>query len=702
MTRSNLHPRLITFITLIVVATASTAADRKPITHESLWMMKRVGSPAVSPDGKLVIVDVQEPAYDDKNEVSDLWIMPSDGTSTPRRLTATKGGESDAAWSPDSRRIAFVARRDGDEVNQIYILDLGGGDPIRITSLPLAPRSPRWSPDGKSVAFQMSAYPGTTDEASNKKAAEAEKNQKYNVRVYTSFPIRRWDRWLDNTQTHLWVVPSDGGASRDLLAGSKLVAAHGFSGGGGSGSRDSLDPAWTPDGRSLIIVATTDSDRSAISSVSTSLYQVSLSGGEPKKLTSGTTSYSSPAFAPNGSLLCFDQSNDYGKIYALDDIGCSPWPAANVTETTRTLTAGFDRSVGEFALTADSSSVYFTAEDSGLVKLYSVAASGGKVSEAIGPKTGVYSGLSIPAKSSSPILIANWGSAINPTEVVRIDPAMGSHRLLTQFDVAEAEKIDWAPLQHFTFTASSGRKVHSMIALPPNFDPRKKYPLFVLIHGGAANMWRDQISYRWNYHLLAKPGFVVLATDYRGSTGYGEQFSLDILHDPLKGPAQDINDAADEAIRRFSYIDRSRQCAGGASYGGHLTNWLEATNDGRYKCLVSHAGLSSLQTQWGTSDGNYHRELEIGGPAWEGNPLWIDQSPMHYAGKFKTPILMSVGEHDFRVPMNNTLEMWAALQRMQVPSRLLIWPDANHWILKAEDSRVFYSEVAEWLKKYLQ
>jgi len=237
--------------------------------------------------------------------------------------------------------------------------------------------------------------------------------------------------------------------------------------------------------------------------------------------------------------------------------------------------------------------------------------------------------------------------------------------------------------------------------LPPGFDPAKKYPLFVLIHGGHANMWRDQITLRWNYHLLAHPGYVVLLTDYRGSTGYGEAFTLDIAGDPLRGPANDINRAADEAIKRFPYIDASRQAAGGASYGGHLTNWLEATTT-RYKCLVSHAGLSSLQTQWGTSDAIYNREVMMGGPFWENTKTWLDQSPVAYAKDFKTPMLLSVGENDFRVPMNNTLEMYAVLQRMRVPARLMVWPDENHWILKPENSRVFYREVAAWLAKWLK
>jgi dipeptidyl aminopeptidase/acylaminoacyl peptidase len=238
------------------------------------------------------------------------------------------------------------------------------------------------------------------------------------------------------------------------------------------------------------------------------------------------------------------------------------------------------------------------------------------------------------------------------------------------------------------------------MVLPPGFDASKKYPLLVSIHGGPANMWRDEISLRWNYHLLARPGYVVLLTNYTGSTGFGEKFARDIQQDPFAGPANEINDAADEAIRRFSFIDGSRQAAVGASYGGHLINWLQATTT-RYRCLVAHAGLVDSEAQWGTSDTIYERELAYGGPPWEPTETWLQQNPIRRAANFKTPILLSGGERDFRVPLNNTLENWSALQRMKVPSRLIVWPTENHWILNGENSRYFYTAVHAWLARWL-
>jgi dipeptidyl aminopeptidase/acylaminoacyl peptidase len=678
---------------------ALAADEKKPITHETLWRLKTVGAPSPSPDGKWVVMSVAEPAYDEKDEVSDLWIVPADGSAQPRRLTSTKGGESGAAWSPDSKRIAFAARREGDEAAQIYVLDLGGGEAQRLTTLTLGARGPKWSPDGTTIAFQSAVWRGATDEAANRKANDDRKSAKSKVRVYDGFPIRSWDRWLDERQTHLFVVPvSDGSKARDLLSGTKFVAAKGFRGGGGDSGGDDLAPAWAPDGQSILVTASVDGDVAAYAEPTTQLYQVMLAGGEPIALTGGDVSRGSAGFSPDGKTVCFSSSAGKGTIYALERVECGTWPWAGVS---RVVTGAFDRSVGAFAFSPDSRTLVLTAEDRGFVRLFTVPMSGETGTPLLPDTRGVFGSVSVPARATAPAIYATWGSAVSPAEVVRIDLVTKSQAALTGFNTTAAAAMDWPALREFWTTTREGRRLHSFLALPPGFDETKRYPLLVLIHGGHANMWSDQITKRWNYHLLAAPGYVVLLTDYRGSTGYGEKFTLDIVGDPLRGPADDVNAAADDAIARFPFIDGSRQAAAGASYGGHLVNWLEATTT-RYKCLVSHAGLASLYAQWSTSDGIYHRELMMGGPFWEDPQKWLAQSPTAYAKDFRTPMLLSVGDTDYRVPLNNALEMWSVLQRMKVPSRFLVWPDANHWIMKGEDSRRFYEEVHAWLKHWLE
>ncbi|HEX8706799.1 MAG TPA: S9 family peptidase [Pyrinomonadaceae bacterium] len=684
---------------LITRAAAQNSPGKTPLTHEAMWLMKRVGAPVPSPDGKWVVFSLTDPAYDEKEQVSDLWIVPADGSAKARRLTFSKSAESGAAWSPDSRRLAFSARREGDEVSQLYVIDVAaGGEAVRVTSLSTGARAPQWSPDGQRLLFTSTVYPGAADDEANKRIAAERKALKYRARVYDKFPIRNWDKWVEDMQTHLFVQGLEPNAkARDLLAGTKLAAERGFAG-RVTDSGEEFDAVWTPDGRAIVFIATTGRNTAAYASYHTSLYRIPADGGEPVQLTTDENSYARPAFRPDGkALYALSSVENNGKIYNLDRLAMFSWPNPGQPVI---LTAGFDRSVGSFALTPDSRSVYLLAEEAGHEKLFTLPAGGGEVHLAMDMMRGVYSGLRIPEKASRTILIANWESAANPPEVFRLDLAEKLQKPLTDFNAERVAAIDWQPLREFWFTSRAGKRIHSMVALPPNFDEHKKYPLFVLMHGGPHSMWRDSWGLRWNYHLMARPGYVVLLTNYTGSTGFGEKFAQGIQGDPFIGPANEINEAADEAIRLFPFVDGARQAAAGASYGGHLANWMQATTT-RYKCLISHAGLINLESQWGTSDSIYHREVGAGGPVWEQGQVWREQNPIRFAKNFRTPILLSVGENDFRVPLNQTLENWSVLQRLRIPSRLLVWPDENHWILKGENSRYFYQEVHAWLKKYL-
>ncbi len=685
---------------LLAAPHASAAPAKAPITHESLWMMKRVGAPIVSPDGKWVLFSMVEPSYEPDKAVTDLWLVPTAGGQAPRRITNSKGAESDPVWSADSRSIAFGAKREGDEAPQIYVLDIAsGGEARRLTGLSTGAAHPQWRPDGKAILFESSVYPGAADDAANRKIAAERKALKYNVRTYEHFPIRYWNEWLDDRQPTILVQSLEPDAKpRDILAGSRLARTSGFSGVEGESSA-SLAPIWSPDGKDVVFVATTERWKAAYSHVGYQIYRTPAEApAEPVAVTPAKGEYDQAAFSPDGKWLFFTYAVQDGEIYHLPRLNKVAWPGGGAS----TLVArDFDREPAAFALTPDSRTVYLLVPDAGKENLYRVPAEGGKPTLAVEPKTGGYTKLAIPEKAARPLLIAAYGSAVSPAEIVRIDPQARSHTNLTDINTASAGAIDWRPPEHFWFTSAKGRSIHNMIVLPPGFDPAKKYPLLVMIHGGPASSNPDQIGLRWNYHLLAAPGYVVLMTDYTGSTGFGEKFAQAIKLDPLKGPGEEINEAVDEALKRYPYIDGTSMCASGASYGGHLTNWLEGTTT-RYKCLISHAGEVDLLTQWGESDGNYGRELDNGGPPWEGGPIWREQSPITYAAKWKTPMLLSIGERDFRVPINNTLENWATLQRMQVPSRLLVWPDAWHWITKPEDSRHFYQEVQGWLGRYLK
>ena len=683
---------------------ADTQSARHAITHEDVWLMKRVGAPVASPDGKWAVFSVVDSAYDSKDQWSDLWIKSLTDDSAARRLTFSKGGEGAVAWSPDSRQLVFVAKREGDDAGQIYRIDIaGGGEAQRLTTLTLGARTPKFSPDGKQLLFVSDIFPDAKNEEDNQRIAKQRKDRKYTARAYESFPPRFFDKWLDDKKVRVFVMEAAVGAQlatpRDVLSGTRLAALAGFGGGQGDDGQ-SLDAIWSEDGKTIVFSASTNRDQAARAAGYTQIFAVAAAGGEAQQLTQDQHSYKALKFSSDGkTLFALTEEEAPGKVYDVSRLASFAWPLTNPAP--KILTATLDRSISRYALPDGSKRVVFSYEHAGLEQLHSIKYDGSDLRAESSPATGSINAFNAGGKA----VVGVWESAINPPEVYAF--GNGAPKRLTSFNVERAATIDWQAPEHFWFKASDGRMIHNMIIKPANFDPAKKYPLFSVIHGGAANMWRDQFVLRWNYHLLAQPGYVVLLTDYKGSTGYGEEFARAIQGDPLKGPADEINQAVDEAVKKYNYIDGSKLAAGGASYGGHLANWLQATTT-RYKAIVSHAGEMDLIMQWGTSDSIYGREVNSGGPVWENLPVWRDQSPVMQGGNhakgtgFSTPILISVGELDYRVPANNALMNFATQQRLNVPSKLLVFPDENHWILKGENSRYFYNEVHGWLAKYLK
>jgi dipeptidyl aminopeptidase/acylaminoacyl peptidase len=688
------------FITLLLVTfpiQPALAEDLRPITHADVWEMNRVGSPVVGPKGQLAIVSVTEPSYEKDGSVSDLWLIRVDGKTSPRRLTSTREGESNVAWRADGGAIAFTAKRGDDEAKQVYVLDMTGpGEAVRITNISTGGAKPVWSPDGSKIAFESTVYPGAQDDEANKAEKEARDERKYNVSAYDIFPVRQWDHWRDDREVHLFVQEAVAGATAtDLLAASALVKGPGFSG-TPTRSGSSLKAAWTPDGRALVFNATTNLDEAAHARVVFHLYTVKLEGGEPSQLTSSEDwSCTGAKFSSDGEQVYCKFSPENEQVYNLDGIGRLDWAGGRKLGNPRLITQGFDRSVGEFEISNNGQTLYLTALDAGRVRIYRLPAKGGDVKALDPDSRGAYSGLQIAGEN----LVAKWENSAIPAEIVLVD-SNGANKTLTDFNSERVKDIDLKPFTEFWFENSNGRRVHSWLALPPNFDKNKKYPLVLQIHGGPFSSSRDAGHVRWSASLLAAPGYVVLMTDFTGSVGYGEQFSRDIGGDPLKTPGQDLLDAVNIAIERFPFIDGSRQAATGASYGGHLINWLNGTTS-HFKALVGHAGLVSLEGQYASSDTIFGREIMNGGPPWGDSTVWREQSPSSYADRFSTPIMLTIGEKDFRVPINQTIAAWSYVQRNQVPGRLLVFHDANHWIMKGEEARYFWEEVHAWLAKYL-
>ena len=669
----------------LLVVSHPAAAQRRAITHEDVFTMTRTGEPRPSPDGKWVVFSLLEPSYDPARTVSDLWIVPTDGSAAPRRLTSTRGGESAVAWSPDSKRIAFSARREGDAVEQIYLLSLEGGDAQRVTTLATGGVNPRWRPDGKALLFESMLK------------AERQTPEKSTARVFDTLPIRFWNVWNDGSKPHVFVQSLDGAAAVDWLAGTKLAASAGFDAPYvGSGADRSLQAQWSPDGQEIVFVAVVNRSTMMTEETEAHLFRIKKAGEEPVQMTSKGASFEKPRFSPDGKTLAVEQTRTATgtNLYSLTRLAKLDWPSGTMTM----VAPDFDRSVGDYAFTPDSAAIVFAAEDSGFTQLFRVPTTGGPPKRLVEIQAGNYSSPSYAGQT----LIASYGSSTQPNEVARVDPARGTHTLLSSFNRDRLAQLDLPAPEHFWFTAKNGKRIHSIVFFPPQLDRSKKYPLIVNPHGGPNSMSSDAFSLRWNYHLLTAPGYVLIATNYTGSTGFGEKFANDIERDVLRGPAQEILEAADEAVRRYPFIDRTRQAAIGASYGGYLMNWFNGHTN-QFRALVIHAGASNNESQYGVNDGGLGRELRMGAPVWEsGKGQWMDQSPFRYAANWKTPSLITQGEIDFRVPLNESITTFKILQRQKVPSRLVTFPDEGHWILNGENSRHHMQEVLAWLKKYLE
>jgi dipeptidyl aminopeptidase/acylaminoacyl peptidase len=680
-------------IALLVALLVPTAvpAQKRVISHEDVWLMHRIGDPALSPDWKQAVFSVTEPSYDSAETVSDLWIVPTDGSAGPRRLTASKGAESGAVFSPDGKSLAFTAKRDGENADQVYLLPIDGGEARRITTISSGASSPQFRPDGKAILFQTMLWSGARSLEDQDRLAAREKERKDTARAYDTFPVRFWNFYLDGREPAI-LVQELSAATPAVIAVAPLRGSFNPTGGG-----ENLSPVWTPDGTGIVFQATANRERAMSEETETALYLVPASGGSPRRLTPPGASFTDPRFSPDGrSLYAHESRNATDKqIYFVTRLARMTGPEWNAISV---LSAGWDRSVGGFTVGPDSRNLYFEAEDEGLLKVFRISAEGGAPETVYAPAAGGLSALD----AAGEVIVAKYSASTDPGQIGRLDPATRKFTPLTRFNQDRLAAIHLPAAEHFWFTAKNGKRIHSVLVPPPTIEPGKSYPLVVFPHGGPNSMSADAYSLRWNYHLLTSPGYYLLMTNYTGSTGFGEKFTDDIERDVLRGPALEILEAIGEAAKKHPQIDLTRQAAMGASYGGYLMNWFNGTTT-QFRCLVNHAGAVNNESQYGVNDGGLSRELRMGAPIWEtGKGQWFDQSPIRYSSKWKTPTLITQGEVDYRVPLSESMTTFKLLQRLKVPTRLVLFPDEGHWVLKGPNSRRHMEEVLAWLGKYLQ
>jgi len=682
-------------VVMVVVATASVAArvaagqtaEKRAITFKDLISLHRVGEPQISPDGNWIAYSVATPDLEANRSVRDIWVVAAGGGGEARQLTRG-GSDMRARWSPDGKKLAFISGRSG--TPQIYWIALDGGEATRLTSISTGADNELWSPDGKTVAFISSVYPDCRDDACNAARDAAKEKNKVKARIYEKLLYRHWNEWWDGKRSHLFVAAMDGGgAARDLTPGANYDVPP-FS----EGAPEAI--AFSPDGRELCFTANTDKDEAL--STNGDLFTVEVSGGsEPKRITTNPGNDWGPAYSRDGKWIAY-------RAQFLAGYEADRWRLMlfnRATSATATVTEEFDHSVESYEWSPDSQTIYFTAEENGEMILWGVALP--PRNEVKGVLAGFNSEFDLSSDGNTLAIVRT--SLTLPAEVFAMDFKKSSTpRQLTHHNDMLLSQLELAPPEAFWFEGADKAKVEGFIIRPPHFDAARKYPALFLIHGGPQGAWTDAWGYRWNQQVMAAGGYVVVMVNPRGSTGYGQKFTAEISRDWGGRVYEDLMKGLDAAIAKYPFIDGARVGAAGGSYGGYMIDWI-ATHTDRFKCLISHAGPYDLVSEYGATEELWFADWEFGGPPWVKPELYRKWAPSEFAaglGKYKTPSLVVGGELDFRVPYNQDLEFFTALQVQGVPSKLVIFPDEGHWVLKPQNSELWYGTFLDWLGRYLR
>jgi len=650
--------------------------DRHPMNFDDLISLARLADPQISPDGRYVAFaatryDLARNAGD-----SDIWRIPLAG-GPPEQLTRSEKRDNNPRWSPDGKTIAFISSREGGP--QIWLMDAAGGAQRKLTSISTGADGVIWSPDGRYLAFTSEVFPDCPDDACNRKRNEAAEASKVKAKILERLLYRHWDSWKDGKRTHIFVVPAAGGTPRDLTPGD--YDAPPFSLGGPA------DYDFSPDGRELCFARNTD--KMEATSTNVDLWTVPVEGGPPVRITSNPAYDGSPLYSPDGRYIAYRAQRRAG--FESDRFEIMLYDRS--ARTSRSLTESLDRSVDALAWAPDSRALYFTAGDEAYMSIFRVTLDG--VVARIIDKT--WNG-DVQVSPDGRTLVFLRQSMSSPAEIYRADADGRNVAALTAVNREVLSEIDFGAPESIVYQGSGGTPVQAWILKPPRFSPDRKYPAVVLIHGGPQGVWSDSFSYRWNYQMFAARGYVVFAPNPRGSTGFGQKFTDEISGDWGGKVYEDIMQGVDY-LARLPYVDGTRLAAAGASYGGYMINWLEGHTD-RFRCLVSHDGVYNTTSMFGATEELWFPLWEFRGTPWSNRELYERWSPSNYVTNFKTPMLVIHGELDYRVPVTQGFELFTALQLMQVPSKLLYFPDEGHWVLKPQNSRLWYETVLDWIDRW--
>jgi dipeptidyl aminopeptidase/acylaminoacyl peptidase len=674
--------RLIISITVFLLAfAAAVPAQTRRFTIDDLLKVRRVSDPQVSPDGKHFAFAIGDVNFDANRVVTHIYLMPINGSSM-KQLTTGDSSATSPRWSPDGKKIAYTTG------GQIWVMDADGDNKEQVTKIVTGAGGPVWSPDGRWIAFTSDVYPDCKDEACNKHKEDEAAKSKVKAHVTDRLLFRHWNEWRDVKRTHVFIVPSNGGQPRDLTPGDFDAPPYAVAG--------DIDYAFSPDSKELAYLR--NPDKVEAISTNSDIYIVPLTGGAARNITAQNRGYEdSPVYTDDGKYILYRSQATAG--FEADRWRLMSYNRATGTSTE--LLRGFDLNVEDVVPSPDGNSIYFTAGERGGHPVYKVATSGGAAQKVLDNVFATNLNITPDGKG----LVFASTSLAKPAEVYQAN-ADGSGlealtrvnaELMSRAGLQEAEEIEW--------TGAVGKKVQGFVVKPLNFDPARKYPLVVLIHGGPQSAWNDAWSFRWNPQVYADAGYVVFMPNPRGSLSFGQQFVNEISADWGGKVFIDLKNGVADVLRRYSFIDRNRLGAAGASYGGYMVDWiLGHNNDPRFqfKTLVSHAGVYNLTSMYGATEELWFPEWEFKGTPWTNPAMYERWSPHRFANNFATPTLVTAGELDFRVPYTESLQLFTALQRKGVESKLLLFPDEGHWVLKPQNSKLWHDTVLEWLNKHLK
>jgi dipeptidyl aminopeptidase/acylaminoacyl peptidase len=671
-----------------LTALARAQQPRARFTVQEMLKIQRVADPQLSPDGRWVAYQVTVPDVAANRNRTQIFVVAIAG-GEPKQLTSSASSSSAPRWSPDGRRIAFTSG------GQVWTMNPDGSDRKQVTNISTGAADPVWSPDGHMLAFASDVYPDCADDACNRARDEEAERNPVKAHTATRLLYRHWTDWKGGKRTHVLVVSSEGGATaRDLTPGD--YDAPPFSLGGPT------DYAFSPDSKELAFARNTDAIEAA--STNSDIFVVAVAGGEPRRLTGDNKGAdSSPLYSADGRFIAY-------RSQATAGFESERWRLMlydRRANTTRELLSKYDAYVEGFTFAPDSRSIYFVSGERGEQPVFNVSVADGSLHKLIGGFND-----DVKVSSDSRFLIFTRSTAAQPTEIytARMDGVVPLERagnqavqlthtndsLIAQFGLRAAEELTWE--------GASGTKIAGWLVRPPDFDSSKKYPLVVLIHGGPQGAWNDSWSYRWNPQIYAARGYVVLMPNPRGSTGYGQQLTNEISGDWGGKAYTDIMNGV-ASVAAMPFVDKSNVAAAGASYGGYMVDWILGHNDDprvKFKTLVVHAGVFNLTSMYGATEELWFPEWEFKGTPWDAPALYDKWSPHRFAANFKTPTLVTHGEMDFRVPVDQGLQLFTYLQRQGVESKLVVFPDEGHWILKPANSQFWYTTVLDWLDAHLK